>query len=460
MPEEKENGKKGLSSRQETPELRNTSLGRSWFFGIGINRYREFPTLNNAVKDVEDIRDLLIGKYDLDQDRSFLLRDDQATRENIMEQLDQLTTLIGNRDKLLIYYSGHGHLNNTTGLGYWIPHDAKKQKTAQYILNSTIRDYIRVIPSRHTLLISDACFSGSLFVRGGQRSGEALNELETIPSRWALCSGRHDEQVYDGIPGQNSPFAASILEVLHRNRKPSINILKLIDRVVDQTRANYRQLPEGNPLFDVGHKGGQYVFRTRAAATVEKMIDRPPETSGTSTRQSYFTDPRDGIRYRTVELNGQTWLAENLRFETEASWYFDDEKSENDAFGRLYHWEAAQRACPPGWRLPTDEEWQELFLHYGGYFDWESGKEKGDPEKAYDALGEGSAFNALLGGFRQPDGVYYSLGASGNYWSSTAVDKKNAWCYNFDLTSGKVYRLSNLKTDGLSCRCILDRDKT
>ena len=234
--------------------------GRSWFLGIGINQYRNFPSLTNAVKDVKDLVLLLQTEYDLLPEYTFTLFDEAATRRNIIVTLDDLQGRIGPEDKLLIYYSGHGHLNKTIGKGYWIPTDAESSNTADYIRNSTIREYIETFPSLHTLLISDSCFSGTLFVRGASRSSEALRELAGIPSRWAICSGRHDQAVYDGEPGKNSPFAESIMDALRRNHQPVFNVAKLINSVIEQTRSNYEQLPEGNPLYGVGHKGGQYIF--------------------------------------------------------------------------------------------------------------------------------------------------------------------------------------------------------
>lgn len=238
--------------------------GDSWFLGIGINQYDEFPTLNNAVKDVEDVQKVLTEMYDIKPEKVITLFDEKATKENIIDALDQLVEKVDEDDKLLIYYSGHGHLNERTGLGYWIPNDAARDKTSRYILNSTVRDYVKVISARHILLISDSCFSGSLFVRGASRSTSAFDELDSLPSRWAICSGRHDEQVYDGEPGGNSPFADSIINTLRNNHRNLFNVAKLADRVVEQTRANYEQLPEGNPLYGVGHKGGQYIFRLKA----------------------------------------------------------------------------------------------------------------------------------------------------------------------------------------------------
>jgi sulfatase modifying factor 1 len=232
--------------------------------GIGINEYQHFPPLRNAVKDVKDVVRVLQDRYDVATENTITIFDKEATRRNIIRTLNRLQRKVGPKDKLIIYYSGHGHLNKSTGKGYWIPTNAEQDDTAAYIRNSTIREYLDDIKSLHTLLISDSCFSGALFVRGTQRSSAAIQELVKTPSRWALCSGRHDEEVYDGKPGGNSPFAESIIDTLRDNQRKEFNVIKLIDRVVEQTRSNYEQMPEGNPLFGVGHKGGQYIFRLRA----------------------------------------------------------------------------------------------------------------------------------------------------------------------------------------------------
>ena len=234
------------------------SRGTSYLLGIGIDNYVAFPRLNNAVKDVADFHALLSEHYKLDE--GILLFNEEATRENIIRQLDQLSEMIIPGDRLIIYYSGHGHLNKRKR-GFWIPFDAEQGTTSQYIANSRVRDYLSDIESTHTLLISDACFSGSLFVRGPSRSAiEAHKDLEKKVSRWALCSGRHDEVVADGPPGENSPFARSILQTLKQSEVSSINIAQLTDQVTEQTRSNYEQLPEGGPVYGVGHEGGQYIF--------------------------------------------------------------------------------------------------------------------------------------------------------------------------------------------------------
>ncbi len=162
-------------------------MGKSWFFGIGINEYAHFPRLHNAVKDVQDVLALLQSQYDLDDEAIILLFDQEATRQKIIQGFRRLVHEVKPADKLIIYYSGHGHFDKESNLAFWIPQDANPGDDSGYIPNSTVRDYIRAIGSLHTFLISDSCFSGTFFVRGVSRSGTAQEELERIPSRWGLC---------------------------------------------------------------------------------------------------------------------------------------------------------------------------------------------------------------------------------------------------------------------------------
>jgi len=238
---------------------------------------------------MEAMRDLLAHQYDIEKETIITLTEDDATEENIILKLEWLASHVGPDDKLLIYYSGHGHLNHATGLAYWIPVDARQGRSSDYVPNSTIRDHLTAIDARHILLLSDSCFSGSLFITGGTRSSRATDELEKTPSRWALCSGRGHEEVADGRPGEHSPFAGSILETLGQSENEAINISHLVERVREQTAANSDQLPEGNPLRVRGHKGGQYVFRkkgSRVASTAGSTHSSQGARADTVTRSN------------------------------------------------------------------------------------------------------------------------------------------------------------------------------
>jgi uncharacterized protein (TIGR02145 family) len=88
--------------------------------------------------------------------------------------------------------------------------------------------------------------------------------------------------------------------------------------------------------------------------------------SGTAlTAYSTFTDSRDGKTYRYVTIGAQTWMADNLNYAAEDSKCYLDVPANCDRLGRLYTWSAAKKACPSGWHLPNDAEWNALIATVG-----------------------------------------------------------------------------------------------
>jgi beta-barrel assembly-enhancing protease len=156
--------------------------------------------------------------------------------------------------------------------------------------------------------------------------------------------------------------------------------------------------------------------------------------------------------------DGKQWTTQNLNVATVPSYCYDDAEVNCLRYGRLYTWEAAQRGCQSlgrGWRLPANEDWQQLAKHYGGLL--EEGAEASKATYTALTIGGKSGFDALLSGGRAADGSYARLDAHGLYWTSSETDPGHAWIYNL----GKGGQALNRHRGGdkqwaFAVRCIRD----
>lgn len=173
-----------------------------------------------------------------------------------------------------------------------------------------------------------------------------------------------------------------------------------------------------------------------------------------------FTDARDGQEYQWVRLkDGKKWMAENLNYKTTDSWWYDNKSSNGDKYGRLYTWQAAKKACPNGWHLPSDDEWWKMAIYYGKACSSSKNNTKGDAGKSvYKALMQGGStgFSAMLGGFRYSDGNFSTLDDHGYFWSSSDYDSSGAVGYFFYSSDKKLCHSYDDKSVGRSCRCLQD----
>jgi len=144
-----------------------------------------------------------------------------------------------------------------------------------------------------------------------------------------------------------------------------------------------------------------------------------------------------------VKIGKQVWTAQNLAVKVPGSWAYNDDEKNVPIYGRLYTWDAAIKAAPEGWHLPTDKEWSVLVDYYGGY------KVAGERFK-------NGPFNALLSGYRSFDGSFNAMGSSAYFWSSSQYDATYAWFRYVFGGYTEVYRYSLNKTNGFCVRCVKD----
>ena len=249
-------------------------MGKDYLFVVAIDEYKHCPRLYNCVNDATRLIEILTRKYQFQEAQIISLINEAANEYNILSRFRELVSKITPQDNLVIFYSGHGEYDKDIDEGYWIPVDAEEGHFGEYISNSRIIKFINAIKSHHTFCIVDSCFSGSLFAT--KRLGSASERLYSLPSRWLLTAGRN-EVVSDGKAGDHSPFADNLLYLLDHNEAPLLPVTDLISHVVNAVIYNARQTPRGEPLQDVGHKGGQFYFRV-PGHPVEPAVAAPIST--------------------------------------------------------------------------------------------------------------------------------------------------------------------------------------
>ena len=139
---------------------------------IGIDDYRDkrIPDLKTAVHDAGAMAEVLREKYGFQVE---LMLNDKATRAGMYQSLRRLAGLAKPEDSVLIYYAGHGDLDRQYNDGWWIPVDAEAGNPVTYLDNVQVQKAMGNTKARHVLLISDSCYSGTLFGRGRALPGQS-----------------------------------------------------------------------------------------------------------------------------------------------------------------------------------------------------------------------------------------------------------------------------------------------
>jgi len=187
----------------------------------------------------------------------------------------------------------------------------------------------------------------------------------------------------------------------------------------------------------------------------------------------------EGNTYKTIQIGGQTWMAENLRTKTlkdgtaialvtdvtgwsnlttpAYSWYGNN----SDVYGALYNWHTVNtgKLCPDGWHVPDDNEWNILIEYLGG--EGVAGsklKEAGSSHWQSPNTGASneSGLTALPGGVRNLNGTFSNVRRYGYWWSSTERTATDAWARSLYFGYNNADRVSSSIRSGFSVLCVKD----
>ena len=252
------------------PPTRPIAFGSYYALVIGNEKYQKVARLETAVADATEVGRLLESKFGFKT--AVLLN---ATRYQILTELNRLRASLTEKDNLVIYYAGHGELDRANLRAHWLPIDAEPDSDANWISTAAVTDILNAMSVKHVLVVADSCYSGAMTrssigrLDTGMSDEARVNWLKAIASarsRTVMTSGGV-QPVADGGGGKHSVFAKSFIEVLNAV-SDVIEAQRLYHEISARVlnaalKFKFEQRPEYAPMRFAGHESGDFLFVPR-----------------------------------------------------------------------------------------------------------------------------------------------------------------------------------------------------
>ena len=246
---------------------------------IGISEYQEKKwVLPNPKNDAIEMARSLREKHSFDNVE--LILDKEATKQKLDGMFEDYIRSgdITEKDRLLVYYSGHGDIRPSTDQqgrifaeSYLIPVDAKPNVYSSYINMDTVTNNCVRCKAKHVLLILDSCFSGTAFIVG-RGSGEKpkkitddyLNRISNMRSIQALAATDKVQVALDsGLTSNHGAFTGCLLDILNGDFDPDNDGILTASEVGSYLEKNVPRsgIPQ-NPVYGhlPGSEVGEFIF--------------------------------------------------------------------------------------------------------------------------------------------------------------------------------------------------------
>jgi uncharacterized caspase-like protein len=263
-----ESTQRGAGARSSNPRglSRGITDGRRYALVVGIDRYTRISPLGSATNDARAVAAVLEAEYGFEVVTLF---DAAATRDSILSALNTARKTLGDQDKFLLYYAGHGDYRPETDTSYWLPVDADASDNTKWLDARSVTDQLKLMSARQVLVIADSCFSGTMTraattdLRAGSTRDTYLNKLADKPSRVLIASGGNEPVSDTGGQG-HSLFASVLLSALRNPFDAVFSAEELMTRHLKESVAGRsEQTPEYRVIRNSGHDGGDFVFQRR-----------------------------------------------------------------------------------------------------------------------------------------------------------------------------------------------------
>ncbi|KXJ14598.1 Metacaspase-7 [Exaiptasia diaphana] len=192
--------------------------------------YNEANRLNGTENDVQNVKKVLTGKFDFKETAIKVLKDDQATKKNILKELSELTESCESHSVVLVYYTGHGtYLEDSQDEGLCptvsqCQTEPEEPKEERCITGQDLSPFFEALSKKsvYCTVIFDCCYSGHLY-RDKEEEGVKIKQLRTKPSATASKHKKYTKADRGGwIPGDKDNFfyfAACTSDELAKEKK-------------------------------------------------------------------------------------------------------------------------------------------------------------------------------------------------------------------------------------------------
>ncbi|MGA1546702.1 MAG: pentapeptide repeat-containing protein [Flavobacteriaceae bacterium] len=287
--------RESASLKKTTPgTLQPISLkGNYYALLLAVNDYQHASMLDlkNPINDARRLKAVLSKKYGFKNIELI----ENPDRPKLISSLENLRSRITDKDSLLVFFAGHGYWDEEIEQGYWLPSNAERDNPVEWVSNGTLRDYLRGIKSRHTLLISDACFSGGILNTRSviNLAGPGYQELNKLRSRKAMTSGTLNE-----VPDR-SIFIDYLIQRLDQNEEPLLSSYQLFSslRLAVINNSPTRQVPQYGDIQQAGDEGGDFIF----IKSTEEIVSES-QTKQAAFKSEVGTQQKEHSNQKTPEV--------------------------------------------------------------------------------------------------------------------------------------------------------------
>ncbi|HEV3333957.1 MAG TPA: tetratricopeptide repeat protein [Bryobacteraceae bacterium] len=236
------------------------AIPRSYAVIVGISNYQKLPAnlqLQFSERDAQSIYTILISPEggNFKAENVHMLTGPNATLAGLRREIDGwLPTVAKDDDRVLIYFAGHGFVDQ--GKGYLAPYDVdlKNLTATAYPMDELGSVIGSKIKAKSKILLTDSCHSGAISPEDTQNLNRTLGDLNK--SLFSLTASRDRERSFESpeLEGGHGVFTYYVVKGLEGAADDNHDGIVSADELAEYVHTNVREATSGqqNPTSEKG----------------------------------------------------------------------------------------------------------------------------------------------------------------------------------------------------------------